>query len=313
MTRGWAEKQRLGDLPAYAKAEGSDIQQFASFDEEARLLLEGEETAKTRPGESSRWFAQAAADINAQVAEAGKRIGNHRNREFDSTITDLKILANLALFHARRIPAAVSYRLFERTKDPQALDDAIAAERSAVEAWRQLVAAAGDFYADDLMMGVRGASLCGHWKDELAALETGLASLERQRRELKATNEVRTAPRYRPFAATSDDAAPVVLHQPVTTAPVGKPLTITAEVSASSGVKWVRLRYRSVNQHQDYRTLPMLSAGGIDYYRAVIPAEDIAPAWDLMYFIEAMDNNSNGRIHPDLNKETPYIVVKLKR
>ena len=36
MTRGWAEKQRLGDLPAYAKAEGSDIQQFASFDEEAQ-------------------------------------------------------------------------------------------------------------------------------------------------------------------------------------------------------------------------------------------------------------------------------------
>ena len=39
MTRGWAEKQRLGDLPAYAKAEGSDVQQFASFDEEAQNVL----------------------------------------------------------------------------------------------------------------------------------------------------------------------------------------------------------------------------------------------------------------------------------
>jgi hypothetical protein len=313
MTRGWAEKQRLGDLPAYVRAEGSDIQQFASFDEEARMVLEGDETAKTRPGENSRWFAQTAADISAQIAEAGKRIGSHRNQEFDSTITDLKILANLALFHSRRIPAAVSYRLFERTKDPQALDDAIAAERSAVEAWRQLVAAAGDFYAQDLMMGVRGAGLCGHWKDELAALETGLAALKRQRRELKSTNDARTAPRYQPFAATGDGAAPVVVHQPVTTAPAGKPLTITAQVSDPSGVKWVRLRYRSVNQYQDYRTLPMLPAGGIDHYRAVIPAEDIAPTWDLMYFIEAMDNNSNGRIHPDLNQETPYVVVKLQR
>ena len=101
MTRGWAEKQRLGDLPAYAKAEGSDIQQFASFDDEARMLLEGDETAKTLPRETSRWFAQTAADISAQIAEAGKRIGSHRNREFDSTITDLNILANLALFHAR--------------------------------------------------------------------------------------------------------------------------------------------------------------------------------------------------------------------
>ena len=313
MTRGWAEKQRLGDLPAYARAEGSDIQQFASFDEEARMVLEGGETAKTRPGENSRWFAQTAADISAQVAEAGKRIGSRRNQEFDSTITDLKIMANLALFHSRRIPAAVSFRLFERTKDPQALDDAIAAERSAVEAWRQLVAAASDFYTEDLMMGVRGAGLCGHWKDELAALERGLSALERQRRELKATNEARTAPRYRPFAATGDGAAPVVVHQPVTTAPAGKPLTITAQASDPSGVKWVRLRYRSVNQHQDYRTLPMLPTGEKDQYRAVIPTEHIAPTWDLMYFIEAMDNNRNGKMHPDLNKETPYVVVKLQR
>src|SRR5208337_3907514 len=138
MTRGWAEKQRLGDLPAYAKAEGSDIQQFASFDEEAQRLIEGGETAKTQPGENGRWFAQKAADIEGQVAGAERRIGSHRNREYDSTIMDLKILASLALFHSRRIPAAVSYRLYERTKDPRALEDAIAEERSAVEAWRQL-------------------------------------------------------------------------------------------------------------------------------------------------------------------------------
>jgi hypothetical protein len=182
-----------------------------------------------------------------------------------------------------------------------------------VEAWRQLVAAAGDFYAEDLMMGVRGAGLCGHWKDELAALEKGFAALEQQRRELKTTDEAKRAPQPRPVAATDDGAAPVVVHQPVRTAPVGKPLTITAEVSDPSGVKWVRLRYRSMNQHQDYRTLPMLPTGEKDRYSAVIPAEEIAPTWDLMYFIEAMDKNGNGRIHPDLNKETPYVVVKLQR
>ena len=96
-------------------------------------------------------------------------------------------------------------------------------------------------------------------------------------------------------------------------APVGKPVTITAMVSAASGVKWVRLRYRSVNQHQDYCTLPMLPTGEKDQYRAVIPLENIAPTWDLMYYIEAMDNDGNGRMYPDLNKETPYIIVKLQR
>jgi hypothetical protein len=313
MTRGWAEKQRLGDLPAYAKAEGSDIQQFASFDEEAQLLLTNGETAKTRPPQTSRWFGQAAMDIQTQIAEAEKQIGSRRNKEFESTVTDLRILAGLAAYHTRRIPAAVSYRLFERTRDPKALDEAIAHERGAIAAWRSLVAAAGDFYNHDLMMGVRGASLCGHWKDELAALEKGLASLDRQRNEFKATGEAKTAPRYQAVWQTGDDFLPMVIHPPVTTALAGKPLTITAEVRDSDGVKWVHLRYRSVNQHQDYRALPMLPTGEKNQYRAVIPAEHIVPTWDLMYFIEAMDKQGNGNIHPDLNKETPYIVVRLLR
>lgn len=313
MTRGWAEKQRLGDLPAYAKAEGSDIQQFASFDEEAQMLLEQGETAKIRPAANSRWFEKVAAETSAAVAEAEKCIGSHRNREFDSTVTDLKILAQLALFHSRRIPAAVNYRLFERTKDPQALADAIMQERSAMEAWRLLVAAAADFYSDDLMMGVRGADLCGHWKDELAALEKGLAALERQQREAKPNAATRPAPRFRPSASANEGTAPEIIHQPVTIAPAGKPLTLTAEVRDPTGVKWVRLRYRSVNQHQDYRTLPMQPTGEKDRYRAVIPAEEIPPTWDLIYFIEAMDKAGNGHIHPDLNRETPYVVVRLQR
>jgi hypothetical protein len=313
MTRGWAEKQRLGDLPAYARAEGSDIQQFTSFDEEARLLLEGGETAKLRPAENSRWFTQTAADIAAQVAAAEKSIGSHRSKEFESTVTDLKMLADLALFHARRIGAAVSYRLFDWTKDPRALDAALVYERSAIEAWRQLVAAAGDFYALDLMMGVRGGNLCGHWKDELAALEKGLVALERQQRDLKPEPAARPAPQFQVNAITGAGIPPEVIHLPVTTASAGAPLAITAQVRAPAGVKWVRLRYRNVNQHQDYRTLPMEPTEAKDQYRAVIPAEDIPPTWDLMYFIEAMGKDGNGRIYPDLNKTTPYLVVKLQR
>jgi hypothetical protein len=32
-----------------------------------------------------------------------------------------------------------------------------------------------------------------------------------------------------------------------------------------------------------------------------------------MYYIEATDRYGAGRIYPDLEKETPYIVVKLQR
>jgi hypothetical protein len=99
----------------------------------------------------------------------------------------------------------------------------------------------------------------------------------------------------------------------VTSAQAQKPLRVTAEVRDPSGVKSVRLRYRSVNQYQDYRTLEMTPTGKKDQYQAIIPAEEIVPKWDLMYFIEVIDGRGNGKIYPDLERVSPYIVVRLRR
>lgn len=320
-TRGWAERQRLGDLPAYAKNQGSDIQLFENFEDEAKRLIEGGETAMVRPQQTSRWFERAAADIEKRAAAAAAGIGARRGAEFSATLVDLNILAALARFHARRIPAAISYNLFQRLQDPAALDDAIAGERRAVEAWRSLVAAAGDAYAPDLMMGVRSADLCGHWRDELKALEAGLAKLERERAGFKpkpaqdgrktAYAALRSAVWDEPAGAEGE--APVVKHTPLLSAPLDKAIRISAEVSASVGVKWVRLRYRGVTQFDDYKTLEMKRIGDTQRYEAVVPADQIDPKWDFMYFIEALDNRGNGTMHPDFSREAPYIVVKLKR
>lgn len=312
-TRGWAEKQRLGDLPSFAKARLTDLQQFLNFDEEAKLLLEGGETAKVRPSTNSLWFQKTAADINHLIDEAERAIGNNRNKEFNSTIVDLKILSNLALYHSRRIPAAVSYNLFEQTNNISALNDAIAYEKNAIDAWRQIVAAGGDVYADNLMMGVCVADLCGSWKDELVSLEKGLESLEQKRKSFKPTGTVKQAPHYTVVPDMNYDKQFSIIHQPVTSARVGEPVTIKVKVSATAGVKWVRLRYRNVNQEEDYQTLPLLATGEKDTYQAVVPASQINPRWDFMYYLQVMDNKSNGRIYPDLNKETPYIIVALKR
>jgi hypothetical protein len=110
-------------------------------------------------------------------------------------------------------------------------------------------------------------------------------------------------------AISNDREPPMAKHQPVTFAPAGQPLRITAEVTDPSGVKWVRLRYRSVNQQLDYEVLPM-TAEANNRYEATVPAEQINPKFDFMYFIEVMDNAGNGRIYPDLNTQTPYVVVK---
>src|SRR5262249_62302129 len=107
-------------------------------------------------------------------------IGERRGNEFDSTITDLKILAELARFHARRSLAAVHYNLFLRSRRKGELVAAARGERDAVAAWRELAAGAGDRYAVDLAVGARNFDLCGHRRDELARLEANLQKLEEQ-------------------------------------------------------------------------------------------------------------------------------------
>jgi hypothetical protein len=313
MTRGWAEKQRLGDLPAYAKNAGSDLRQFANFDEEAQILVEGGETAKLLPSMNSLWFEQTSKEINQLVLRARKTIKIQQNKEFNSTITDLKILSSLALYHARRIPAAVCYNIFTRTGDVTALDEAIAHERNAIEAWRQLVDSAGDAYASDLQMGVRSADLCGHWKDELVALEKGMTTLMKERNNFTTGSTVKVAPQYKKAETYDNEKLFRITCQSVTSAPAGKPITINVRLHAVAGVKWVRLIYRSVNQEMEYQQLPMLPSGEKDDYTAIIPAEKINPKWNLMYLIEVMDKNGRGIIYPDFNKEMPYRIVKLIR
>jgi hypothetical protein len=102
-------------------------------------------------------------------------------------------------------------------------------------------------------------------------------------------------------------------HDPVQSARPGNALRIAASIKSGSGLEWVRLRYRSVNQYQDYFTLDMLPTGEQDRYEAQIPGEHIPGEWDFMYFFEVMDKQGNGRIFPDAEKQTPYVIVKLDR
>ena len=519
-TRGWPEKQRWGDIWQYAKATPSDTQQFLSIGEAADLHLEGGESAKIHPFETAEWFAGAADDVLKLAGEAearaatgdGAERGTEHNKEFRSTMVDLRILASLARYHSARVRSAFYWALFKKSNDLSSLDVSIQHEAVAVAAWEKIVEAAGDVYAENLMFGretdQRGwpVELTGHWKTELIELQRGLQELKNlrevfepdrwrvirrfdfegnrdaryERAELRSSfstdlpngnyelrlgvgNELPDSPGYGPMwidangidrtdtftvapgtregrriqttvtdnnlnvafkattagrwhisslsvlgagpriahapirrikpgqeftlgatvssapiakvrvgfgnseqgfqyremekldrlvyrtvipgmasagkmsyfieavdelgrrvtyppesaslatiIVTSDLEAPTVSHQPIQRARPGEPLTVRAEVRDPSGVKWVRLRYRSVTQQQDFHSLAMLPTGRPHEYEAFVPGAHLDPQWNFMYLIEAMDNDGNGRIHPDLNKETPYVMVDLQ-
>ncbi len=311
-TRGWAERQSLGaTLAAYAGNTGSDVQQFESFKDAADRILAGGVTPRRTPEATSRWFDGTADAIQAEIDRAEKSIGENRGNEFDSTMTDLRILAGLARFHARRSIAALHYNLYKSAGDVKELDDAIAGERAAIGAWRWIVDAAGDRYTFDLAMGARRFDLSGHWRDELAKLEQGFSELAQERRGMDASQPPRKpVPKA---AAPSDSDPPKVVCERIPRASPAQPLRIVANVTDPSGVASVRLRYRHVTQFEDYETLEMQPMSEPGMYAATVPGDFFVPQWDFMYFIEAIDKAGNGVMWPDLAKEMPYVIVKLDR
>jgi hypothetical protein len=517
-TRGWAERQRWEDLPDYALAEPSDVQLFASFQEEADALITGVPTVKVLPHQTSEWFTNRAKVVIRQVDEAGRQAGRSPSKELFSTMVDLRMLAHLAEYHSRRIQAGIQYAVYQKSGDLFAFDAAIVKEQEALQAWQALADSAEDVYSSDLAMGLGetektnrpGADLAGHWRDEIPKIRLGIEKLEKERAKAQPeyrrvvgkycfdknaiepgyqlltlkknlsldvpngcyelqfvvqdgpTNprglgpmwiEANGTDRTDTFTVNPGDSVertltsevhnkklnvmlanestgesnvsrmivtriqPLIIHVPVWKVPVGegavlratvnskkpiryvrtvfkdlsgrfktremrcvgpfqyelalspadcnqggsyflvvsdnenhisthpddgpdrpivmtvqhafepsslmhtaisdvrpnKPLRVAASVKCATGLQWVRLRYRSVNQYQDYYALDMLPTGEVDRYEAEIPPEHIPSEWDFMYFFEVMDKDGNGRIFPDFEKETPYIVVKLDR
>ncbi|HCN83250.1 MAG TPA: hypothetical protein DIT07_06440, partial [Sphingobacteriaceae bacterium] len=176
---------------------------------------------------------------------------------------------------------------------------------------QQLVNAAGDVYADRILIGKN--PLSGHWKDELALLNTGLEKLKQQRLNFQPKGTVKTTPQYKPSADADNSRYFTISHKAITSAAVGQPVTIKIKVSAPAGLKWVRLQYRAVNQYKDFEMLPMTATAEKDTFQATIPADRIDSKYNLMYLVEMMDKNGKGFIYPDFNKVTPYNIISLIR
>jgi hypothetical protein len=309
-TRGWAELNRQDSLPKFATAENSDIQQFESPRDEARRILQGTDTPMRRPQETSAWFAQKSGEILAELGLAEKSIGNKAGNEFISTATDLKILAGLARYYAARLPAAVAYNLYKESGDTASFDEAIAGEKRAVQAWREIVAAAGDVYNDRLPFGARAVGFRQHWREELALLEQDFEQLTAERAKAAPRTGAKPVP-----AAVRDPnlKPPAVTLEPAQTAEPGRDLRIVARAASPAAVKWMRLRYRHISQYEDYQTAEMAFDSKTGVYAAAIPAAFIDPKWDLMYFVEAVGKDGAGRMYPDLEREMPYVIVPVKR
>src|SRR5262249_53528617 len=149
-------------------------------------------------------------------------------------------VAHLARYHGRRIRAGLAYALFAETHDVNALEDAVAHERRAIDAWADLVAAAGDVYADDLMMGLRSAGLSGHWRDGLVEVRWRRSRVEEQLRK---------------FVPPASDR-PRIAHVPIRRALPGQDLVLRASAWGPAALRSVRVMWQVPGRAPEALPLP---------------------------------------------------------
>jgi hypothetical protein len=251
--------------------------------DEATSLLQGTDTAMRRPEETSAWFAGTSAAILAEITQAERAIGAHSSPEFKAAAVDMKILAGLARYHSERLLGGVEYNLYKLGGGLHAFDNAIEHERRAVQAWTDVVTAAGDVYTARQTFGIPSRAFPHHWSDELKMLESDFDALLAERKTAVARPDAKVA-QLRTFDPTVRTLS-AVLTRPASASP-GRDLVVSAKVTAAAGVKWVRLRYRHVNQKEDYQAVEMALDPRTGEHAAAVPASFVNSKWDLMYFVE---------------------------
>jgi hypothetical protein len=102
-------------------------------------------------------------------------------------------------------------------------------------------------------------------------------------------------------------ARPAITHEPPQTAGARTPLNVALKMGVAKDVATVRLYYRPVNQQAQFRMIEQTP----DRLTFTIPAEDVSPQWDLMYYFELINTSGGGWFHPDPQVATPYYIVKV--
>ncbi len=136
---------------------------------------------------------------------------------------------------------------------------------------------AGDTYIDKMYFGTSLRGFPHHWKDELPFLEKELTELLAERNE--ATGKPDSEAVVTSLNSAPHPPAATFLSGPVEQARAGSPFVVHVKVNAPNGVKMIRLRYRHLNQKEDYKIAQMTRLADSEIYSANIPGDFITPEW----------------------------------
>jgi hypothetical protein len=283
--------------PTFTGVSPFDPSIFSSIDDYADDLLAGHRDGRYSPDDVADRLDRLASDAERNLGAARENAAD--DPVFRRADVDITVLAGLGRFFAGKFRAGVQYALYERTKDRSHLVAAVDHLESARSAWAGIVATTKDVYRD-LAFGEL-LSEYGHWQDRLTAIDTDLTALRElsESTPANATSAIASIPR---------GDRPVVRHQPVPSFARGADVRITV---AADGLAAITLRYRHLNQGEDFRQIAMTGSGG--EFTAAIPGSYTDSPYPLVYYFVARVVGGDAWLVPGLDEtlaNQPYHVVR---
>ena len=293
-----------------------DPQLFATIEECAEALVTEKTLAKYTPLDVAQWledWSVAASDNQAQVLA---RATDKNSPEVRRLVADVAIQAGIGKFFAYKFRSAVLWSLYQRTRDRDALTEAVKSYRTARDAWVAMAEQSKAIYRADITYGPT-PDMRGHWFDRIAGIDADLGDMEKHVTQpiagpatsadpavvRMAVRVVLSRPHKPPFTAR---------HTPAMRFEPGKPLELALSLAHSESRK-VTLMYRQADQSQVWRMADTTWVNGA--YRSAIPADYTDSQYPLLYYFEVHEASASG-IYPGFNKDLsnqPYFLTRSSR
>ena len=337
--RFWPEMSTGGLLEAYMHIQPSDYGQFYAI-ERWKLVkgwlaerwdskhstfvedsLADRVQAKWTPIQVSARLSELADATDASVDRAREKwSGRDLVVEFRMTVNDLRIVAQLARYHAQKTLAATQIAFYRKTDEAGRLKQALHHVRRAACAWEAVVKLTDGVYSDNLVFGYdkqRAPSVdgvirahTGHWKDRLPEIQRDVVWVEELLRNTGKHSAAATQFKLLTGEVTPSER-PRIKHRRHTAARAGEDLTIAADVCSKTPLRSVILHHRAMDQTRDWKQIRMEPTGG-NCFKAVIPGTELSERYDHLYYLEARIAGG-GTLWPNWQRETPYVVVRTIR
>lgn len=290
-----------------------DPELFSSVAEFVRDVLAGQRSGRYSPLDVAGWLERLSENAARHLIEMEAQLDEPGDPFARRLVADVAIQEALGRFFSQKMQAAVLFELSVQTRNSAPLRDALDAYRAARSGWVDAAQRATGVYVDDLTFGPE-PHLRGHWADRLASIERDIEAMTDLSHSLTSRSEEPEAELRRLVEEAGRRSSDVTLsHTPPPTYRTGSeiPLSVEVDQDLPTAITAVRLRYRHLDQSQDYVDVEM--AREASRFVGVIPGSYSASPYPLAYFFIPRDARGHAWPYPGLGadlSDQPYYVLR---